>query len=197
MSFDFQDKKNQYKAPGGGWFRVQEGDNPVRIVSDFCHFGIHWDNNAKKSFQCVGKDECPYCQKNLKPTVRYLGFVIDRNDLTVKHPKLKGKFVSQIKLFEMNNTVYQKIKKLKANKEYAFKDLPPYDMTINRKGTGKESKYDVIAARKNTKLTILEQSLIKKMVKDPREIIASRLAKMASDMTEQPEEEIDAENLFG
>ena len=147
---------DKYGMGSGGWFKPEQGDNRVRIVSDFIDYGNHFDSVAKKSVICTGSKTCPIClaaikagtYQDNKPKVQFLGYVIDRKD-------------NKIKLYRMSWSVYNALNELSINADYAFDGIPPYDITINRKGTTKnDTEYKVIAARQNTPLTEDEMSKI-------------------------------------
>ena len=159
------EEKYQGFGGGGDWMRLEVGDNVIRIVSEFEDYGSHWDQGQSRYFTCTGKETCPYCKmtdKNgnaLKPTVKYLGWVIDRKD-------------KQVKLLTIGHSIFKDIGKLAQNKEYKFGDLPGYDITIVRTGQGKETRYSIIAARSDTELTEEEKAEIKNVAKNsPADVI--------------------------
>lgn len=147
---------DKYGMGSGGWFKPEQGDNRVRVVSEFVDYGNHFDSVAKKSVICTGSQTCPICLEAIKsgtyqdnkPKVQFLGYVIDRKD-------------NKIKLYRMSWSVFNALNELSMNADYAFDGIPPYDITINRKGTTKnDTEYKVIAARQNTPLTEEEMSKI-------------------------------------
>jgi len=170
-------KFSQYKeseekygiASGGDWMALEEGDNRIRIVSEFVDYGEHFDNAKKRSFVCLGKDECSYCKAGEKVKVRYLGWVIDRKD-------------GKVKLLRFGHSIFKQIGALAINEEYEFDESPSYDMTIKRDGKGLDTEYNVTAARKDSKITEKELEEIEEKVKDPIEIIENMKAKLEKEI---------------
>ena len=151
---------------GGKWLnKIPVGENKYRIVSQFYHFGEHWDGMSKV---CIGKESgCKYCNDGKKPNLRFLGWIIDRAD---------GKF----KIMKTGHSVVKQISALDEKDDYKFGEdgLPKYDITITRVGETKtDTKYTILPGRKDTKLT--EEELEKqKELKDPLEIIVAMKEKL-------------------
>lgn len=196
---DYKQAEEKYNIKGGSveWLNLVDGDNKIRIVSKFVDYGSHYDPSTKKSLICIGKENCECCQRRdalmvdgvdpkdkeitaLKVRVQYLGFVIDRKD-------------GKIKLLRIGHIIFKQIGELAENEEYAFEELPDYDITIRKTGQGLETKYSVVAARQNTELTKEELKQIREKVKDPNEIIDSIKSKVLGN--EKPEEEINVEDI--
>ena len=131
------------------FLKLKQGENKVRIVSEVGVFGKHWID--KKTIICVGKDKgCHMCVAGNLPKPQWLCWAIDRAD-------------NKIKQWEMGYTIIQQIQKLAQSEEYGFDDLPPYDITVIKQGEGLETEYSVIAARKDTPLTEVEQDEIENL----------------------------------
>jgi len=175
---NYKKAEKKYGVGGGDWMNLEEGENKVRIVSEFTDYGSHYNNQIKKSVICLGKKDCEICQHGDVPKVQYLGWVIDRKD-------------QEVKLLRIGHTIFKGIGELANNTEYKFDDLPSYDITIIRKGEGKDTRYNTIAARKDTKLTEEEEKKISKL-KDPLEIIDNMKGKQAR-LTEEEDLEISSE----
>lgn len=167
MFKDYKKIAKQYGVGGdGGWMQLKEGDNKVRIVSNFVSYGFHFMGKGNPSLTCLGKEQCEQCQVNKKPRVQFIGWVIDRID-------------SELKVIRVGYQIYSSIGKFAESDEYAFDELPPYDITINATGEGLERKYTAMPARQNTDLTNDEKLAIDEKVKDPQEIIDAMKAKVA------------------
>jgi hypothetical protein len=139
------------KSPTGDFYKLQEGNNELRIVSDPEIRPIHFDETQNKSFDCVGKDKnCQYCLAGAKPTVRYIFYVIDRGDGLVKQAQFPW-------------TIVKKYQALAKTKDYGFESLPDYDLTINKSGQGLLTKYELIPARAVTQLTDEEKAAVAAM----------------------------------
>lgn len=111
--------------------------------------------------------ECLPHQGNYKgtPNFKWLCYVLDRAD-------------GRVKTFFMPHTIYKTIAALQASDDYGFDEVPmPYDLTVTaiRAGT-KEVEYTVVAARKNTELTLDEQVRIgeKKPLTDVKAAIRAK-----------------------
>lgn len=75
-----------------------------------------------------------------KTTTKYNCWVIDRAD-------------GEVKMSSFSKSVILQLKTLVTNPEYAFTDLPPYDITVNKTGTGLSTVFTVTPARNNNILT--------------------------------------------
>lgn len=173
MSWDTIDK-NAPKG-GGDWFRLQPGDNHIRIVSEPVARGTHFIKEESKSYPCLGKDEfCPRCEAGHKPTVKFLFYVIDR-----KEP-VDDKGAVKIKIAELGWTVAKALRALQKEGEYAFPDgdLPPYDVNIKKEGEKLDTEYTVFAARKDTPLSDTERQAVflLKPLEDVKEALKGNVA---------------------
>lgn len=127
---------------------LELGENRIRIVSEPEERGSHFDNATKKSTMCLGKSLCPFCLAGNKPTVRFLYRVIDRRD-------------GLLKLLEVGYMVMGKILTYRADPDYAFEDIPDFDMKIIKTGADLATKYDVICSPRRSELNINEQDLVR------------------------------------
>jgi len=138
---DIESIKNKYGiSEGGDWMNLKEGENRIRIVSEFVDYGIHRDPELKKNVVCIGKEQCYYCKQGDKVRVQFLGKVIDRSD-------------GRVKYLRIGYRIFQQISELAKSKEYGFDIIPPYDIVILKKGSGLNTTYTVFPARENTPLT--------------------------------------------
>lgn len=137
--------KDTAPKASGDYYKLEDGDNKLRIVSQATVGGKHWINN--KASWCLGKDSgCEGCAKE-DPKARYLFHVIDRKD-------------GKIKIAEFGWSIVEAIIGFQESEDYGFPadGLPPYDITINKKGQKLDTEYAVLPARQNTLLTPDEQS---------------------------------------
>lgn len=173
----------------GDWFTLETGDNKVRVISEYEVLAKHWGGN-KKSTVCVGKDHgCIFCnvekgEQPAKPTVKFLMWVIDRRD---------GKF----KIAELGWTVVKAIGDLQMDEEYAFTELPEYDINIKKtvKGSGtqpSDTEYTVIPSRTNKPLTPEETAQLKDLtpIKEVVEAIKGKVLKEYQGMGIGGQEEV-------
>jgi len=190
MEFKDYKKSEEKYGLGSDWLNLEDGDNKVRIVSNFIDYGSHYNQQTKKSVICVGKESCEMCQQGDKPRVQYLGWVIDRKD-------------KKLKLLRIGHQIFKQIGDYAMNEEYAFTGIPDYDITINKTGQGLGTDYTVIPSRKNTELTEKEKKEIEEKMKDPQEIIDSMKAKISkgedqggdTEEIEEGEKEIDTNDI--
>lgn len=126
---------------------LEQGENKIRIVSDFVQYGMHYPK-GKKPMYCFGFKVCHECIELQPVKERILYWVIDRKD-------------GQIKDLDVGNSIFKEIKRLRNSSEYGFDVIPPYDMIITMTGTGLDTEYTVMAARANTELDINEQDRVK------------------------------------
>ena len=173
---EYEKAEKEYGVGGGKWMNLQEGDNKIRIVSEFEDYGQHYNQATNKSVVCLGKEKCPICRMGDKARVQYLGWVIDRSD-------------GRIKLLRIGHQIFKQIGELSRNEEYYFDIVPDYDITIKRVGQGLETEYTVIPARQNTPLTEDEKKQIEEIVKDPKQIIEGMKTKTENGLKEAKEEE--------
>ena len=132
----------------GDFYKLQAGENRIRLVSEPESFGSHYVTAEKKSFICLGKSECNWCKVGDKPRARFYYWVIDRKD-------------GVIKLAEFGWAVIGEVKALHDSAEYSFDDVPPYDLIITKLGTGMDTEYKVMASRTNVALTSEEAEKVK------------------------------------
>ena len=163
---NYGDVEKQYNM-GGNWLKLKSGENKVRLVSEFEVYGNHFDEKkGVKGLICIGKDKgCIGCAKDIEVKAQTLGWVIDRSD-------------GKVKLFRMPYSVFKKIGELQLQEEYQFETVPNYDVTITKTGEGMETRYSVIAARKDTEITGDEMEDINKTVKPVSEIIENMKSKI-------------------
>ena len=166
---NYGDVEKQY-GMGGNWLKLKGGENKIRLVSEFEVYGNHFD--GKKGIICIGKDKgCTECAKKSDVKAQALGWVIDRTD-------------GKVKLFRMPYSVFKKIGELQMQEEYQFETVPNYDITITKTGEGMETRYSVIASRKDTDITGSEMEAINKTVKPVSEVIENMKSKQKEGNTE-------------
>ncbi len=181
--------KEKYGSVGDSqWMRLEEGDNKIRIVqTTLSDYGNHYLPSKKKSYACIGKEECPLCE-NEQPSVKFMTWVIDRKDGVVK-------------ILEVGYSIVKQLTKLANDSEYGIDESGfPYDINISREGTGQDTTYSVIAGRKNAPLTKEELEKTSNL-DDLEEIIEKKKEKTreefgkSSSKTTDDDDEIDVENI--
>ena len=159
-------------SPKNDWWKAKEGDNRIRILTDGEKYPEH--NRFDKNFEngdyvgiCVGKEKgCPACLSGrLTPSVKYLFWILDNEDGTIKLAKLTYGIVSQLS-------------ELLKDPDWAFEEMPmPYDVNIRyTESAAPANKYKLIPSPKRTPVTeTVLQAISDK--KSPREIIEAISAK--------------------
>ncbi len=156
--FDYGDLANKYQRESNysdDYFTMQEGANKMRIMSGSEPISEHFKKGV-----CIGQDKgCTYHNEKESASLKFLTWIIDRKDNTLKQ-------------YKMPYTIVKQIAALQLDPEYAFEEVPmPYDVTINAKNAGKmEVEYTLTAARSNSPI---EANLLEEFTKktDVREIV--------------------------
>lgn len=165
FSGTFSKAKKELGLGGSGFFSIKDGESKkIRIVSDAVRY---------ESISTFGGEE--------KPRVQFLAYVIDRED-------------GKIKPYLMPASVMGFVSQLQDSEEYGFpKDSDiPYDITVSRNKEGGRTVYAVVASRKNSNLTEVEQQEIAGL--KPLEQIIERL-KAKQQKPQDHEIEIDEEDM--
>ncbi len=133
MKFNFGEEAK--KAESGSYFKPKDGNNVVRIVTEFVLY--------ESSFQG-------------KPTRKFVGYLIDRSDKAIKPAFLAKTIIDKIADLQMSGP---------APEGYGFDGVPmPYDINIKATGAGtKDVEYSVIPARTETPLTEEELKAISEL----------------------------------
>jgi len=125
------------KGGGSDFFSLEQGENKLRLVSEFEERFVHWDQANRRSISVSSLDDLFAGEK---PRRRFLAYAIDRKD-------------GAIKMLEVGASVIKQLKELAVSEDYGFEDMPAYDITIKKTGSGMDTEYTVIPARENTELT--------------------------------------------
>ena len=170
MSFNFneqleQDAK-QYNVQRSEYFKFQEGDNNIRVLSPSAVLARH-QLGVKQSAICYGKDEgCPYHGENeIEIRVKWWMWIHDLRD-------------NKVKIAEMPYTIVKALGQFQQSEEYGFQDLPiPYIINITAEKAGtKEVKYTILPARQNSSIPadIERDYLNKKPIDDIVEAVKNK-----------------------
>jgi len=136
MSF----KDLELGGDGGMYYRLQDGENKVRIVGEPIPTWTSFNRVEKTAKKYLTKEAA---EKDKEAKLRYAMWVIDRAD-------------GKIKVAELGVMIMKGLKTLATASETAFDGLPPFDIIITKSGAGMETDYTVMAARSNTALTPAE-----------------------------------------
>lgn len=145
-------KWGEIKSGGNGeatpYIKLVPGINVMRVVGLPYETEIHWEetiDGAKKRLVCSGVG-CPICKAGHVPQKKFQVLVIDRTD-------------NKLKILEGGNSIFRQIKDYAMDPEYG--DPSKYDIKIKKEGTGRETKYTIVASPKKTELTAEESALLK------------------------------------
>lgn len=141
--------------------KFNEYKNYVKSSGDFLTL-----KQGENRIRVVSEFEPFESEYNGKVRTRFMGWVIDRVD-------------GEIKPLTIGSQIFGQLGELSLNSEYAFSDVPPYDVIIKKSGEGIETEYTTLAARQNTELTEAEQLLVRDL-KPITEIIERMNAKKVS-----------------
>jgi len=132
MKFSFSEEAKKAES---GTFKFKEGNNVMRIVSEFIYR------------ESIFKDKKTGAEKKSR---KFVGFIIDRVDGTVKPVFFP-------------RTIIDQISSLQETEDYGFEEVPmPYDINISTTNAGIiEAVYKVIPARANSSITPTELAAIK------------------------------------
>lgn len=141
----------QIKSAGTGegtpYVKLQPGVNVMRIVGLPYEVEVHWEESldgSKKRIVCLGVG-CPICKAGHVPQKKFQVLVIDRTD-------------GKLKILEGGNSIFRQIKDYAMDADYG--DPSKYDIKIKKEGSGRETKYTIVASPKKSELTPEEQALL-------------------------------------
>lgn len=140
---DYGIKKNTTQ-----YFRFNEGENKIRVLTDSKILVQHWINNKPATCYGISKG-CPFHvdtvktdkdaekEKNWKPSIRFACYILDKND-------------GQTKMAELPSSVQSQIDNLKKDSDWTFTEFPmPYDIKVTfNKEEAPANKYKVLASPK-------------------------------------------------
>lgn len=145
MSFadEFKKHKDEMNSDRGEWFKFQEGQNKVRVLSE------------PVAFQEDFKNGICYTDCKFKGSMKYLAWILDHKDAKIKKMKIPYSVMEDI----VNHMT---------SDDYSFSSFPmPYDLTVTALNAGtKEVKYTILPARSNTDIeqVVLDEFSKKKPV---------------------------------
>lgn len=182
----------EYKPKGGSgfWGKLEEGDNKLRLVSDYKYIGYHWQGMGKPSVVCLNNaepypksDKCALCRQKKEvngkqypnsPSPKFVVNCIDLSDtkdLAIRH-------------YEFPYAVIDAINGYALDPDYKFENLPEWDMIITKETKGeKKVDYKVRAARKNRPLSETEKELMEEF-ESPEDVVKFKLEKAAEEQGE-------------
>jgi len=142
------------------YFKLDAGrqGNRLRVVSKPSKVLLHWEKDGDgklKKIVCPDTN-CPICAAGNKPQVRYALLVLDKKGWTKENGY--GEEGPKVKLLETGITVVRGIKDLAVSPLYG--DPSKYDLLIKKEGSGRDTKYTVLADPEKSELTAEEKEAI-------------------------------------
>jgi hypothetical protein len=139
MKFQNYNEESKKQGIGGGWYELQQGENKFRVLVDPEPFIQHYIKAEKRWANCDNR-KCAFCKEGMRKDSKVVLYVLDRRDETIKIAKLPW-------------SLYTGLGELAASTDWGFKDLPAYDVNMNKQGEGLETRYAVRATRNEAPLT--------------------------------------------
>jgi hypothetical protein len=137
MAYDEIKDEASYNPPPSesAWLKFPEGTTTIRILSHSIHFQNHYIRPVNKTYECTGRVEtCEWCQKGNKKRERWAYIVLLRDE---KAPA--------VKVAEIGYSIFGAILGLAKDPDYG--DVRGYDLKVIRKGTDKDTAYNVIPGK--------------------------------------------------
>jgi len=141
---DYAKLKQDLQSGGSLYFRPQDGQNRIRVVSEPVEVWKAFDKETKTARVYVTAEGA---KADREARRRHMVYVINRAN-------------GALQIAEFGPSVMQQFVDLATNDEYKFDSLPPYDMILTKAGSGMETTYNLVAARQNTELLPTEHKLI-------------------------------------
>lgn len=139
--------KSGKSGESASYMKILPGVNIVRVVALPYETEIHWEESndgGKKRIVCPGVG-CPVCKAGHVPQKKFQVLIIDRAD-------------SKLKILEGGSSIFGQIKTYAMDADYG--DPSKYDLKIKKEGSGRETKYTIMASPNKTSLTTEEQGLL-------------------------------------
>lgn len=164
-----QANKSEYASNASGWFKMKEGVNQFRILTE-----------PEVMFENFQMGIC-YHQCGYEGSPKYLARVLDRAD-------------NKVKLYKIPFTIFETISGFEQDDELKFSGFPmPYDVKVTAVGAGtKEVKYTVLPSLKQVPVdaTVLAEIAKQKPIPEVIEAMQQKnLEKHKADGTWQKEQD--------
>ena len=170
-NFNEENKKDadEHGVSGDGiFYKIQEGnENVCRILTPLVSYASYYLGKGMRPAIAYGFEKGDQRSKDveLKKSIRYVGYVLDRKD-------------GKVRQAEFPYSVHREIGTLQENPDYAFDDIPmPYDIRITlKKDESPANMYNVQATpnREEISKEVLED--LEKKVKEypPEKVIEKK-----------------------
>jgi len=172
---DHEKTAKEYKIGGKGFWTPEPGENKLRVLSGYEAYGNHWVVADNRSYVCLGKDNgCVYCEnekdkdcKTSRRSVKFLMWVLDRAD-------------GEVKIAQVGYSIIKQLGTLATSEDWAFDDIPPYDVVIKKTGEKLKTEYNVTPTKAEKPLTVDEQKVVDEEITDLSEVIEKMKTKVAN-----------------
>ena len=172
------------------FFRPQDGDNRIRVLSGYEPLAKHWIVVNGKSIPkiCYGKEKgCQYhTDKKDQAKVQFLLWILDRED-------------GLIKIYEAGWTFIKYLTDIKNDEDFGYESLPEYDIKIKKSGKDLATEYTFTPSPKKPLTDEEMNALMEK--KDITEIVEKmknnemEKAGGSEGIQQYPEDEIKVEDI--
>lgn len=159
MGFEkFGDLSKRHGLGGGGWFKLQDGPNKVRILEGPEPMAKYFSNGVS-----IIKNEfnAPDQLDGIKKSIRFVCWVWDKKN-------------NAVSLAEFPYSVVRGIFDLANNDDWGFTTLPDYDLTITKTGQAMLTKYAIAPSPKNGPVP---EEIMKQVTMPSAEVVANMIKK--------------------
>lgn len=135
---------------GNDFMNLEEGDNPVRLISSPYQFYIHWTKDAtgaNRKVRCA-LDGCPLCQDGERATARWYVNVVNRK-------------TGRCAILEIGPQIFKQI--LGLAKKEKWGDPRKYDLDIERQPKGSQPLY-IVSPNPKEPLSDDEKGMVKEFL---------------------------------
>lgn len=141
MSFgNCEDVEERHNMGGGSdWFKIKEGDNRVRFLSNPVPIAKYFNRQTSTSY-VLEEFNAPDEFQGAKKSIRYICWLWDRDD-------------DSLKIAEFPYTIIKFVNELQKDEDWKFDELPEYDVVIKKTGSGLETKYSVVPSPKRDEVS--------------------------------------------
>ncbi len=161
--------QKEYGVNQGGFFKFQNGDNRIRILTAGQVIATHFFGAGQKPSVCYGAEKgCPYHGdkamkddkgNDKKPSLKYTCYIIDKSNKN-----------DEIQIADLPYSVIKQVGDYQANIDYSFDSFPmPYDVTVkyNKESKSPNEMYKVIASPKREEVS---QDILTKLISRMRKL---------------------------
>lgn len=183
MKYKNASEESKKLGIGNTNYQLQVGENKFRALTEPEPYIQHFIKADNRYVNCGG-EKCTYCANKIKRDSKVMLYILDRKDEEVKLAKLPWAF-------------YIGMGDLAASTDWGFDSLPDYDVNMNKKGQGMETRYKVDPTPNKKPLTKDQLEKLKSM-KPISEVLAkwkSKNDRPEDSMPSSSDSDIDTSDL--